>query len=475
MWLALDYLPLSFELKNQPVLLVGAGKVALRKARILLKAHAHIVIVAPNIEPAFYQEFKHAFETAQMVYREASYQSTDLENVTLVIAATNQPLVNKQVSDDARARFLPVNVVDQPELSSVIFPSIIERAPVTVAISTAGRAPVLARLLRAKIETLIPAYYGELATLVEQYRGRVKQLLPDTDQRKAFWEKVLSGTVAEHLLIGRTEQASLRLEKFLGELEHNNSAALYEGEVYLVGAGPGDPDLLSFKALRLLQQADVVLYDRLVSQEIIELARRDAERIYVGKKQAEHSMPQESINELLVRLAKEGKRVCRLKGGDPFIFGRGGEELETLAAAGVSFQVVPGVTAASGCAAYAGIPLTHRDYSQSVMFVTGHRRVDARHALKWKAMAEGDQTLVFYMGLHEIETISRELVHAGMRADMPAAVIQQGTTRNQKVVVGALGELPQLVRDEQIKAPTLIIVGEVVQLREKLNWFDEEK
>jgi uroporphyrin-III C-methyltransferase / precorrin-2 dehydrogenase / sirohydrochlorin ferrochelatase len=325
---------------------------------------------------------------------------------------------------------------------------------------------VLARLIRAKIETWIPATYGQLAGLAKRFRAQVKGLLPDVQQRRVFWEDVFQGQIAESVFAGKLHEAErLLTQKVAGAIPQ----AL--GEVYLVGAGPGDPDLLTFRALRLMQQADVVLYDRLVAPAIIELCRRDAERIYVGKQRSAHSVPQDQINQRLVTLAKEGKRVLRLKGGDPFIFGRGGEEIEELAAQGIPFQVVPGITAASGCAAYAGIPLTHRDYAQSVRFVTGHLK-DGSCDLSWAELTASSQTLVFYMGLVGLPVICQQLIAHGRAASTPAALIQQGTTSNQRVFTGTLANLPELVAQHNVHAPTLVIVGEVVQLREKLAWFE---
>jgi uroporphyrin-III C-methyltransferase/precorrin-2 dehydrogenase/sirohydrochlorin ferrochelatase len=314
----------------------------------------------------------------------------------------------------------------------------------------------------------VPAAYGHLAKLVESFRDKVKQRFSSVDQRRQFWENVLQGEVAELLFAGRDETARDYLQKALDEAEDEPHPI---GEVYLVGAGPGDPDLLTFRALRLLQMADVVVYDRLVATPILDLARREAERIYVGKERDNHTLTQESINHLLVRLAKEGKRVVRLKGGDPFIFGRGGEEISTLMDNGVNFQVVPGITAAAGCASYSGIPLTHRDYAQSVVFVTGHLR-DGSVDLNWKALAHPHQTIVFYMGLHGVGIVSRELTRHGLSPSTPVALIQQGTTQNQRVIITDLARLEATVKLEQLKPPTIIIVGEVVELHEKLSWFE---
>jgi uroporphyrin-III C-methyltransferase/precorrin-2 dehydrogenase/sirohydrochlorin ferrochelatase len=387
----------------------------------------------------------------------------------LIIAATDDRSVNQKIYDLAQARHIPVNVVDSPDQCSFIMPSIIDRSPVQIAVSTGGSSPVLARLLRAKLESFVPAAYGRLATLVDEYRQRVKDRFTDADQRRYFWEAVLQGRVAELLFAGREDEARGALEE---AIEDTGDSIDSTGEVYLVGAGPGDPDLITFRALRLMQQADVVVYDRLVSPPVLDMVRRDAEMIYAGKKRDKHTLSQESINQLLVRLAKEGKRVLRLKGGDPFIFGRGGEEIETLAEDGIPFQVVPGITAASGCASYAGIPLTHRDYAQSCIFVTGHLK-DGTVDLDWESLARPSQTIVFYMGLHSIDELGRQLVAHGMSKETPVALVQQGTTQNQRVFIETLGSLPGLVGREEIKPPTIIIVGEVVSLSNKLKWFGE--
>ncbi|ESW39320.1 siroheme synthase CysG, partial [Pseudomonas taiwanensis] len=394
------------------------------------------------------------------------YQAADLVGCRLVIAATDDPGLNAQVSADAQALSLPVNVVDAPALCTVIFPAIVDRSPLVVAVSSGGDAPVLARLIRAKLEAWIPSAYGELAGLAARFRDKVKALYPDVNQRRGFWETVFQGPIAERQLAGQGAEAERLLQAMV-----DGAPVQQGGEVYLVGAGPGDPDLLTFRALRLMQQADVVLYDRLVAPAIIEMCRRDAERIYVGKRRADHAVPQDQINRLLVDLARQGKRVLRLKGGDPFIFGRGGEEIEELAEHGIPFQVVPGITAASGCSAYGGIPLTHRDYAQSVRFVTGHLK-DGSSNLPWHDLVAPAQTLVFYMGLVGLPTICAELIRHGRAASTPAALVQQGTTRNQRVFTGTLADLPDLVAQHEVHAPTLVIVGEVVQLRDKLAWFE---
>ncbi|GIZ13101.1 siroheme synthase CysG [Pseudomonas sp. NCCP-436] len=457
----MQFLPLFHKLQDRPVLVIGGGEVALRKARLLHQAGACLRVVAPQIR----EELQELAGPDGCFLR--GYTGSDLQGVLLVIAATDDESLNARVSAEAQALGIPVNVVDAPALCSVIFPAIVDRSPLMVAVSSGGDAPVLARLIRARIETWIPATYGQLASLAKKFRQRVKQSLPDVQQRRVFWEEIFQGQVAESVFAGKPEEAERLLE------EHLAGAGPRElGEVYLVGAGPGDPDLLTFRALRLMQQADVVLYDRLVAPAIIELCRRDAERIYVGKRRAEHVLPQEQINQQLISLARQGKRVLRLKGGDPFIFGRGGEEIEQLAAEGIPFQVVPGITAASGCAAYAGIPLTHRDYAQSVRFVTGHLK-DGSINLPWHDLVSPGQTLVFYMGLVGLPEICRQLVAHGRPGVTPAALVQQGTTQNQRVFTGTLESLPQLVAEHEVHAPTLVIVGEVVSLRDKLAWFED--
>ncbi|MDH0892674.1 MULTISPECIES: siroheme synthase CysG [unclassified Pseudomonas] len=459
----MDFLPLFHKLQGRPVLVVGGGEVALRKARLLSDAGGRLRVVAPEIRGDLRE-----LVGAEGVFQRG-YESADLQGVALVIAATDDEPLNARISHEAQALGIPVNVVDAPALCSVIFPAIVDRSPLVVAVTSGGDAPVLARLIRAKIETWIPATYGQLAGLAKQFRERVKQLFPDVQQRRVFWEDVFQGQIAESVFAGKLGEGKRLLEAKIA-----GAAPRALGEVYLVGAGPGDPDLLTFRALRLMQQADVVLYDRLVAPAIIELCRRDAERIYVGKRRSEHAVPQDEINQLLVDLAKQGKRVLRLKGGDPFIFGRGGEEIEQLAAEGIQFQVVPGITAASGCAAYAGIPLTHRDHAQSVRFVTGHLK-DGSSDLPWADLVAPGQTLVFYMGLVGLPTICQELIAHGRAADTPAALVQQGTTQNQRVFTGTLANLPQLVAEHEVHAPTLVIVGEVVTLRDKLAWFDQAK
>jgi uroporphyrin-III C-methyltransferase/precorrin-2 dehydrogenase/sirohydrochlorin ferrochelatase len=456
----MDYLPIFLRLKHQRVLVVGGGHVAMRKVQMLLRAEAQVRLVAPEI----FSGLKRLLQENVHQVEQRNFAETDVVGVKLVVAATDNPEINQAVYDAATLLNLPVNVVDQPQLCSFIFPSIIDRSPVVVAVSSGGSSPVLARLLRARLETYIPSAYGSLATLLGQYRQLAKQRISSITQRMRFWEQVINGPVAELMMSGQEEKAKLLL---LQNLEQDQKAAT--GEVYLVGAGPGDPDLLTFRALRLMQQADVVLYDRLVSPQILNMTRQDAEKIHVGKQRAIHTMPQEEISSMLVTLARQGKRVLRLKGGDPFIFGRGGEEIEELAAAGIPFQIVPGITAASGCAAYAGIPLTHRDFAQSVLFVTGHLKNETCD-LDWSQLVQKDQTVVYYMGLASLPEICRQLIAHGRDPGTPIALIQQGTTPQQKVYTGTLATMPDLIKSKEVKAPTLIIVGEVVSLHNKLAW-----
>lgn len=460
----MDYFPIFLKLQQQHCLVIGAGAVATRKIEALIKANANITVIAKDISTNVTQLQK----THNFTILQKPFEPDDIKNAKLVISATNDDTVNRLVAETAQKQQILVNVVDKPELCTFIFPAIIDRSPIIAAFSSGGASPVLTRLLRAKIESIIPPTYGQLAQLAEKFRYTVKQHIQQPNQRRIFWEQVLQGHIAELVFSGKQEQAEQQLQKKLQHTEQTQNT----GEVYLIGAGTGAADLMTFKALRLLQQADVVVYDRLVSAEILDLARRDAEKIYVGKQRSHHTLPQESINTLLADLAKSGKRVARLKGGDPFIFGRGGEEIETLMEQSVAFQVVPGITAALGCASYAGIPLTHRDHAQSCTFVTGHLKNNTVH-LNWTQLAAPNQTIVIYMGLIGLETICQSLIEHGSPKDLPIALIQQGTTQHQRVIIGTLSNLPEQVTKLDIKPPTLLIIGTVVSLHEKLHWFNE--
>ncbi|MEJ2692239.1 MAG: siroheme synthase CysG [Candidatus Thiodiazotropha sp.] len=459
----MDFFPIFLDIKNRRCVVVGGGGVAERKTASLLKSGADLILISPTLT----HNLTTWRDMGQFSHEAREFLPDDLSESHLVIAATNDTGTNRRIAQLAAEQRIPVNVVDQPELCSFILPSVIDRSPVVAAISTGGASPVLARLIRSRLESLIPAGYGRLADLCSRFRQRVKETFANPSDRKLFWERALESGVAERVFSGHDEEADHLMERALA----NTRLSEEIGEVYLVGAGPGDPDLLTFRALRLMQQADVVVYDRLVAKPILEMTRQDAEHIYVGKERNKHTLRQEEINKLLASLAKQGKRVLRLKGGDPFIFGRGGEEIDTLAAEGVPFQVIPGITAAAGCASYAGIPLTHRDYAQSVTFVTGHLKDDSMN-LNWPMLAQPSQTIVFYMGLVGLPVICRELQRHGVSADMPIALIQQGTTQLQRVFTGTLETILEIVEREKPIPPTLIIVGRVVELREKLAWYE---
>ena len=467
----MDFLPLCLRLNGQSCLVVGGGEVAFRKTLLLFRANANITIISPEITETFQAWLKDEASQGSCTvnWHAKTFETSDLKAAHIIVAATNHRHINQSIAENARRENKMVNVVDLPEEGNFIFPAIIDRSPILISVSSSGTSPVLARLLRGRIESLIPSSYGNLAKLIGRYRSQVKAALPQINARRKFWEQCLQGSIAEMVFSGRERSAAKALENKIDKASKQEEDSV--GEVYLVGAGPGDPDLLTFRALRLMQQADVVLYDRLVSKEILEMTRRDAQHIHVGKARSNHTVPQEEINERLVTLAKKGHRVLRLKGGDPFIFGRGGEEIDRLAQSGIPFQVVPGITAASGCASYSGIPLTHRDYSQSVRFVTGHLKNNTCD-LPWHDLAQERQTLVFYMGLVGLPIICEELIKAGLSPSMPVALVQQGTTIHQKVFTGTLKTMPNIINTYQVKAPTLIIVGEVVTLRERLNWFD---
>lgn len=456
----MEYIPFFFDLKRKPVLLVGAGNVALRKARLLISAGAHIRCVAPDAVP----ELQALLGANDGSWIPRCFTETDLEAVHLVICATADSALNERVAALCQARFLPVNVVDDPALCSIITPAIVDRSPVLVAISSGGSAPVIARRIKQMLEVQLPEATGKLAQFCRGLRERVKQQLPEA-RRRYFWEALLDGPATQWIASDQRQQADAEVERLLTAQAHSVT-----GEVYLVGAGPGAPDLLTLRALQLMQRADVVLYDRLVSEPILDKVRRDADRIYVGKRRAEHAVPQQEINQLLLELAQQGKRVLRLKGGDPFIFGRGGEEIALLAEHQIPFEVVPGITAASGCSAYAGIPLTHRDFAQSVRFITGHLQGDAPH-VAWSEYVREDQTLVFYMSLQGLPAICSGLIAHGRSAETPAALIEKGTTPDQRVHRGTLATLPGIALAAQVQAPTLLIIGGVVSLADSLTWY----
>ncbi|WOZ79704.1 siroheme synthase CysG [Kosakonia sacchari] len=454
----MDYLPLFAAVKDRPVLVIGGGEIAARKIAFLRRAGAHVQVVAQRLEPQLQQ-----LADAQSIHWLATeFDESQLDAVFLVIAATNDSALNRRVFDAANARHRLVNVVDDQPLCSFIFPSIVDRSPLLVAISSGGNAPVLARLLREKIEALLPGNLGRMAEVAGRWRTRIKAFRRTTDERRRFWETAFRGRFASLMAAGDEPAAEKALE---AELAQPGSGG---GEIILVGAGPGDAGLLTLRGLQVIQQADVVFYDHLVSDAVLELVRRDAEKICVGKRAGSHAVAQHDTNRMLVDAAREGKTVVRLKGGDPFIFGRGGEELQAAAVAGIPFQVVPGVTAASGATAYAGIPLTHRDFAQSVTFVTGHYKADSA-PFDWSQLAQSRQTLAIYMGTMKAAEISEQLITHGRDKTTPVAVISRGTRVDQHVATGTLEQLEELAKAAPM--PALLVVGEVVGLHRELAWF----
>ena len=488
--------PLFFKLDNRKVLIVGGGDVALRKADLLSRAGAAITIVAPSICDelhALLSDEKHT-----LIYE--NYNKKYMQGARVIIAGTDDEALNHQIHADATALNIPVNVVDTPHLCDFIFPAIVDRNPIVIGISSNGKAPVLARLLRARLETLIPQGYGKLAKLAGEFRSEVKNKIPTLTGRRQFWERAFEGKVSELIFAGNETEATAQLQKDLAETakkianQHSddtevatNSAANLDnqdtdsdisnkgknpvGEVYIVGAGPGDPELLTFKALRLMQQADIVFYDALVSPQVLDLCRRDADKVYVGKKRSNHAVAQLGINELLINEAKKGRRVVRLKGGDPFIFGRGGEEIESLRAHGVPYQVVPGITAANAAASYAGIPLTHRDHSQSVRFVTGFLKAGVPNE-KFENLLDTNETVVFYMGLHSLERLTEGLIEAGRSSETPIAIVSNASMPNQQVLTGTLASIVERQEQAQLPTPALLIMGNVVALHHDLAWYN---
>lgn len=465
--LLMQALPLFFDLNGRRVLVVGGGVVATRKVQSLCQAGAHVSVVAPYICDAL----KNLNED-NLTFVDAVYNPEFLDKVWLVIAATSDPQVNQQVYADCVAADIWVNVVDVPHLCTFTFPAIVDRSPITIAISSAGKAPVLARLWKERLESMIPRWTGKLANVAGDFRRHVKAAIPEMSQRRHYWEKIFRGRAVALAELDNWQGVQQELER---QLKADANATKPAGQVYLVGAGPGDPDLLTIKALRTMQLADVVVYDQLVSPEIMSLCRKDADFIAVGKRANKHTLPQDQINQLLVTLALEGKVVCRLKGGDPYIFGRGGEEAEILVENGIDYHVVPGITAAAACSASAGIPLTHRDYAQGIQFVTGHCKnddgvigIDSEQP-DWKRMAQSNQTLVIYMGVIRSQIIKTRLMKYGRSRLTPVAIIENGSRPNQRVVTGKLHELDELAQKHNIGSPALIIVGEVVKLHDKLS------
>lgn len=464
----MDHLPIFLNVRDRRTLVVGSGVVAARKADLLLRAGSNVTIVAPELgDELFRLREKYPFE-----FKQGDLCPGDLDGCMIVFGCSSDDSVNQQLCDHAAAAGIMVNVADHTDNCDFTMPAVVDRTPLLIAISSGGASPLLTRSMKARFETEIPAAYGRLAEFAGRYRDRIKAMVPNATRRRRFWESMITGPVAEHLFSSQVEEAETLMDTLLEEAAQRGDQPP-QGEVYLVGTGPGDPDLLTFRALRLMQQADVVLYDRLIGEGILNLVRRDAEHIYVGKLPDNHSVPQEEIGKMLIRLAEEGKRVLRLKGGDPFVFGRGGEEIEALSENGISFQVIPGVTAAVGCASYSGIPLTHRDHAQSCIFVTGHEK-DGQLNLNWEALIQPRQTVVVYMGLSSMGSITGGFIANGADPETPAAVVENGTRAGQRVIAGTLASLKDKSDEAGIKSPALIIIGSVVTLREKLSWFADK-
>jgi uroporphyrin-III C-methyltransferase / precorrin-2 dehydrogenase / sirohydrochlorin ferrochelatase len=461
----MDQLPVFFNLKDRWVAVLGGGAAASRKAELAIRAGARVKIFAKEL----CEEFRKTNVDGRFSHIRGEPSRQDLNGCALLFCASEDVEQNRRAHTIATQAGVPCNVVDMPELCDFTMPSIVNRSPVMIAISTAGTSPLLGRMIKARLETLLPAAYGQIAAFIGHYRKKVGSVVTDLRQRRRFWEHLLQGPVVDLVLAGHEAEAVAEFEAELGAAAAG-ARHRQKGEVYLVGAGPGDPDLLTFKALRLMQRADVVLYDRLIGDGILNLVRRDAERIYVGKLPKDHTVPQDEISHLLLQLAREGKRVLRLKGGDPFIFGRGGEEIELLAEAGIPFQVVPGITAAVGCAAYAGIPLTHRDHAQACIFVTAHTK-DGRFALDWKLLLQPRQTVAVYMGLGHLTELTRAFIEHGAAPSLPVALVDNGTRPNQRVVIGTLDTVAEKAAAAELTGPAILIIGSVVQLRQKLDWY----
>ncbi|MAS00449.1 MAG: uroporphyrinogen-III C-methyltransferase [Nitrosomonadales bacterium] len=457
----MESFPIFLNIKNKPITVIGGGDIALRKVKLLIKVKPKITLISKVI----CKELKEMLLEHNHKIIKKSFQEKDLENPILIVAATNNTKLNKKISIIAQQKNILINVVDQPELCTFTMGSIIERDSLVISISSGGKAPVLVRSIREKIEMLIPQSYSELVKFAGNLRSIVKKKIQSGVKRRVFWEDFFKSDYVQNFILTPKKLNQRLFNKILSGMKNKRI-----GEVYLVGAGPGERDLLTIRALHLMQKCDVCIYDNLVSKDILEMVRRDADIIYAGKKQDQHTLSQDKINILLIKFAKQGKRVLRLKGGDPFIFGRGGEEIESLMKNKISFQVVPGITAANGIASYSGIPLTHRDHAQSCLFLTGHLK-DGALDFDWPKLIINNQTIVIYMGLLSLKELVDNLLQHGMLKKMPIAIIESGTTSKQKVIIGMLSNIKPKVEKAKIKSPALIIIGKVVSLRNKLNWF----
>ena len=462
----MDFLPVFLRSQDKPVVVYGDGLAVTKKMRLLQRSGCHILLYTENPQPVLLD----FIEEQELTYETRRPEVKDFQAGLVTVIASENKQVNQELAIIATEAGVCKNVIDDQDACDFIMPATVDRSPVIIAVSTSGATPVLARLLRSRIETAIPATYGRLASFAAQFRTKLKATVTNSRSRYRFWESLIHGVVAEKVLAGKDAEAQILAEELMRQVSESDDE-INQGEVYLVGAGPGDPDLLTFKALRLMQQADVVLYDRLIGEGILNMVRHEAERIYVGKMKNDHAVPQEEISALLVRLAKQGKRVLRLKGGDPFTFGRGGEEIQLLAENQINFQVVPGITSAHGSSAYAGIPLTHRDHAQSCVFVTGHLK-DGRPELDWERLILPNQTIAIYMGLSGLAQISQSMIEHGAEATTPVAVIANATRPNQKLVTGTLTTIAEEVTKAGLKSPAMIIVGSVVSLHKELAWFE---
>lgn len=462
----MNLFPLFANLKQRAVLVIGGGEIAERKVRLVLAAGAQVTLVAPYVVDSLQELAKQGRIT---LIRER-YQAPHLQGAWLIIAATDKRDVNQVIAQDAQEARILVNVVDDPELSSFQVPAIVDRSPLIIAISSAGSAPMLARRVREQLETMLDHSLGAISRLAQEYRSAIRRARPELGARRRFYDWLLDGPVGAALRSHQNEQARLSLESALQQPE---SPRATQGRVILVGAGPGDPGLLTLHALRALNRADVILYDRLVSDQVMELARRDAHRIFVGKQLGEdHHQTQNRIHQLMIEHARAGQTVVRLKGGDGFIFGRGGEELEYLAKHGIAFEVVPGITAAIACAAYSGIPLTHRDHAQSVQFVTAHRK--SGHGIDdWNPLLDTSQTVAVYMGLQQILGFSHELVQRGRSATTPCALIENGSRPEQRTLLSTLESIAQDAQQHQFASPYILVIGQVATLGTTLSWYGE--
>jgi uroporphyrin-III C-methyltransferase / precorrin-2 dehydrogenase / sirohydrochlorin ferrochelatase len=464
----LDHLPIFLDIRGKTVIVAGGGTLAARRTEMALRAGARVKLFAPTLS----DEFRDLGDHERLTHHTRAPEAADFEGAAIAYGAAEDDKADLRLHALAKQAGVLTNVADRMELCDFISPAILDRSPLVAAISSSGASPVLARVIKAELESAIPATFGELSAFLGRHRALVAAHIADGLERRRFWEEVVEGPIAERIISGDGAGAEALLRDKLAA--RKGGRADTQGEVFLVGTGPGDPDLLTFRALRLMQRADVVLHDRLIGERILNLVRRDATRIYVGKEPDDHTVSQEDITAMLVRLALEGKRVLRLKAGDPFIFGRGGEEIEELARRGISFQVVPGITAAAGCAAYAGIPLTHRDHAQACVFVTGHGK-DGAVSLNWEALIQPRQTVAIYMGLRAMARVMEQFVAHGADPAMPVAVVDNGTRRRQRVIVGTLADIAERTAAAQLKGPAMIIIGTVVTLADRLTWFKPER